>query len=56
MRHFYFRVTLGIIFFACLIFSLVTINLSGAGLFTFMSAAMFYGAYGEWKRNGGGRV
>lgn len=55
MRHFYFRLILGIVFLVCLIFSALTMNLSGVLLFIFMSAAMLYGAYSEWKRNGGGR-
>ena len=55
MRHFYFRLTMGFVFLFCLIFSAVTMNVSGMLLFVFMSAAMFYGAYNEWKRNGGGR-
>lgn len=55
MRHYYFRLVMGFVFLACLIFSAVTMNVSGALLFVFMSAAMFYGAYTEWKRMGGGR-
>lgn len=56
MRHFYFRLTMGIVFLVCLVFSAVTANMMGVGLFIFMSAAMFYGAYTEWKRSGGGRA
>lgn len=55
MRHYYFRLIMGFVFLACLIFSAVTMNVSGVVLFIFMSAAMFYGAYNEWKKNGGDR-
>lgn len=53
MRHFYFRLIMGFVFLACLIFSAVTMNVSGVVLFIFMSAAMFYGAYTAWKSGGG---
>ncbi|MEE0433983.1 MAG: hypothetical protein UDB11_01065 [Peptococcaceae bacterium] len=55
MRHFYFRLIMGIVFLVCLLFSIATMNIGSVVLFLFMSAAMFYGAYGEWKRNGGGK-
>ena len=53
MRHYYFRLVMGFVFLACLIFSAVTMNVSGVVLFIFMSAAMFYGAYTAWKSGGG---
>lgn len=53
MRHYYFRLVMGFVFFACLIFSAVTMNVSGVVLFIFMSTAMFYGAYTAWKSGGG---
>ena len=49
MRHYYFRLIMGFVFLACLIFSAVTMNVSGVVLFIFMSAAMFYGAYTAWE-------
>ena len=55
MRHFYFRLVMGFVFLVCLVFSALTVNTMGIGLFVFMSIMMFYGAYQEWKRNGGGR-
>ena len=51
MRHYYFRLVMGFVFLACLIFSAVTMNVSGVVLF--MSTAMFYGAYTAWKSGGG---
>lgn len=49
MRHFYFRLVMGFVF------SAITVNTMGIMLFAFMGSAMFYGAYTEWKRIGGGR-
>lgn len=37
MRHFYFRLILGIIFIACLIFSIATMNVPFALLYVILS-------------------
>lgn len=55
MRHFYFRLVMGFVFLVCFVFSALTVNTMGIMLFAFMGSAMFYGAYTEWKRIGGGR-
>ena len=51
MRHFYFRLVMGFVFLVCFVFSAITVNTMGI----IMGSAMFYGAYTEWKRIGGGR-
>lgn len=53
MRHFYFRLTMGIVFAGCLIFSAVTMNLPGVLLFLFMSTTFLYSAYTLWKKGDG---
>ena len=45
MRHFYFRLVLGIVFVACMIFSFVTMNIPFALLYLFLSCALFLSAY-----------
>lgn len=55
MRHFYFRLIMGIVFVVCLIFSIVTMNLPGALLFLFMSVTFLGSAYTLWKKGGGGQ-
>ena len=45
MRHFYFRLVLGIVFVACMIFSFVTMNIHFALLSLFLSA------YSLWKNH-----
>ena len=49
MRHFYFRLILGIVFVACMIFSFVTMNIPFALLYLFLSCALFISAYSLWK-------
>ena len=51
MRHFYFRLILGIVFVACLIFSLVTMNISFAMLYLVLSIAFLASAYSFWKKD-----
>ena len=51
MRHFYFRLVLGIIFVACMIFSFVTANIPFAVLYTFLAGAFLYSAYSLWKKD-----
>lgn len=50
MRHFYFRLILGIVFVACMIFSFVTMNIHFA-LYLFLSCALFISAYSLWKNH-----
>ena len=42
MRHYYFRLIMGFVFLACLIFSAVTMNVSGVVLFIFMSLSLIH--------------
>ena len=51
MRHFYFRLILGIVFVAYLIFSLVTMNISFAVLYLVLSIAFLASAYSIWKKD-----
>lgn len=51
MRHFYFRLILGIVFVACMIFSFVTANIPFALLYIVLSIALLISAYSLWKKN-----
>lgn len=51
MRHFYFRLVMGLVFIALLIFSLVTMNISFALLYLFLGGALLYSAYTLWKKD-----
>ena len=50
MRHFYTRLTLGIVFLVCLVFSIITLNIPFALLYVFLSAAMLLSAHSLWKK------
>mgnify|MGYP005822227003 CR=1 FL=1 len=50
MRHFYIRLVLGIVFAACLLFSIATMNLSFALLYLALAAAFLSSAYSLWKK------
>lgn len=50
MRHFYVRFILGIVFVACMIFSLITMNIPFALLYLALSAAFLFSAYSLWKK------
>lgn len=45
MRHFYFRLILGIVFVACMIFSFVTMNIPFAILYLVLGGAFLFSAY-----------
>ena len=45
MRHFYFRLILGIVFIACMIFSFVTMNIPFALLYIFLGGSFLYSAH-----------
>lgn len=51
MRHFYFRLILGIIFIVCMIFSIVTMNIPFALLYLILAGVYLYSAYSLWKKN-----
>ena len=51
MRHFYFRLILGIVFVCCMIFSFVTMNIPFALLYLFLSGMLLASAYSLWKKD-----
>ena len=51
MRHFYFRLILGIVFIACMIFSFVTINIPLALLYILLGGSFLYSAYSIWNKD-----
>lgn len=50
MRHFYFRLILGIVFLSCTIYSLVTMNFAFIPLYLILSIALLVSAYSLWKK------
>ena len=51
MRHFYFRLILGVVFIACMIFSFVTMNIPFALLYLVLGAVFLFSAHSLWKKN-----
>lgn len=51
MRHFYFRLILGIVFIGCMLFSFVTMNLSFAILYLVLGGVFLFSAYTLWKKD-----
>lgn len=51
MRHFYFRLILGIVFIGCMIFSFVTMNIPFAILYLVLGGAFLISAYSLWKKD-----
>ena len=51
MRHFYFRLILGVIFVICAIYSFVTANIPFALMYVVLSGVFLYSAYTIWKKN-----
>lgn len=51
MRHFYFRLLLGIVFIGCMIFSLVTMNIPFVILYLVLGGAFLFSAYSLWKKD-----
>lgn len=49
MRHFYFRLILGIVFICCMIYSFITMNIPFALLYIFLGGVFLYSAYSIWK-------
>ncbi len=50
MRHFYFRLILGIVFVICMIYSFITANISFALLYIVLSIAFLASAYSLRKK------
>lgn len=51
MRHFYFRLILGIDFIGCMIYSFVTMNIPFALLYLFLSGMLLASAYSLRKKD-----
>lgn len=51
MRHFYFRLILGIVFIVCMIYSFVTMNIPFALLYLFLGDVFLFSAYSLWKKD-----
>ena len=51
MRHFYFRLILGIVFIGCMIFSFVTMNIPFAVLYLVLVIVFLASAYSLWKKD-----
>lgn len=51
MRHFYFRLVLGIVFLLCAVYSFVTANIAFAMLYIILGAVFLFSAYTIWKKN-----
>lgn len=54
MRHYYFRLFLGVIFLVCGVFSLITMNFPFALFFFAFGGRCLYSAYTLWKKIKGG--
>lgn len=55
MRHFYFRLILGIVWLIAAIFSAVSGNIPFAVLYVALGMVFLYSAYSIWKKNKGNR-
>ncbi len=51
MRHFYFRMILGIVFIGCMIFSFVNMKIPFAVLYLVLGIAFLASAYSLWKKD-----
>lgn len=51
MRHFYFRLILGIVFLVCMIYSIITANVQFVLLYLFLSIVLLASAYSLWKKD-----
>lgn len=51
MRHFYFRLILGLIFVGCMLFCFVIANIPFALLYLFLGGAFLWSAHSLWKKN-----
>lgn len=51
MRHFYFRLILGIIFVICAVYSFITANIPFALMYVVLGGVFLYSAYTIRKKN-----
>lgn len=50
MRHFYFRLVLGIVFLICMVYSFITVNISFVVMYLILGGAFVFSAYSIWKK------
>lgn len=50
MRHFYFRLILGIVWFVAAVISVVKANISFAVLYVILGIVFLWSAYSIWKK------
>lgn len=50
MRHFYFRLILGVVFAICAVYSFITANIPFALLYVVLDGVFLYSAYTIWKK------
>ena len=53
MRHFYFRLILGIVWLAAAVFSVVSANIPFAALYVVLGIVFLRSAYSIWKKEKG---
>ncbi len=51
MRHFYFRLILGMVFAICAVYSFVTANIPFSLMYVVLVSVFLYSAYTIWKKN-----
>jgi len=51
MRHFYFRLILGVVFASCTVYSFIMVNIPFALLYVVLGGVFLYSAYTIWKKN-----
>ena len=51
MRHFYFRLLLGLVFVGCMLYSFVTGNTPFALMYLVLGGAFLFSSYSLWKKN-----
>ncbi len=51
MRHFYFRLILGMVFAVCAVYSFITVNIPFALMYVVLGGVLLYSAYTIWKKN-----
>jgi hypothetical protein len=51
MRHFYFRLILGVVFAICAVYSFIKANIPFALMYVVLGGVFLYSAYTIWKKN-----
>lgn len=50
MRHFYFRLILGVVFVVCAVYSFITANIPFLLMYVILGGVFLYSAYTIWKK------